>query len=139
MLVDFFFNPFPYLPWTPSLNLKVLYSANWKSSFSSHPFPYLIYGACGVGEKCPTHWPFPRLLCVKIPYLPFSTCPFLFTHFLAKRSLFLPDPKSILHKGSCPVWTCPHSCFSCPLCSFAGALFLGGAWLIEQPWAFGDL
>lgn len=94
MLVDFFFfNPFPYLLLTPPLNLKALYSANWKSSLFSLPFSYLIYGAGGVGEKCPTHWPLPLplLLCIKIlyPFLPFHFFSLLFWQKGAFSSLTL--------------------------------------------------
>lgn len=77
-------------------------------------------------------------LCIKIPYLP-SPLSFLPTPFLAKRSLFLPVTLRTYCTGE-PAPSGPGPpLVSLVLCSLLGALFLGGLWVIEQPWAFGDL
>lgn len=118
----FFFSPFSYLPLTPPLNLKALFSANWKSSSFSLPFRYIwrLWGRRKVHN--PLASPLP--LSIKIPYLPFSVFPFSPTPFLAKKSLFLSDHESILHRGNCPhldparSWFLLFSLFFC-WCSFS--------------------
>lgn len=137
MLVGyFFFNPLPYLSFTPPLNLKAQFSANWKSLFFSPSS--LIYGGYGVGAKCTTHRPFPYAL-KSLSYPP--PLPISSHSFSGRKEPFpLCDLQNILHRGNCPHPDLAPLLVSLVLfCSFLGALFLGGVWVIEQPWAFGDL
>lgn len=139
MLVDFFFfNPFPYLLLTPPLNLKALYSANWKSSLFSLPFSYLIYGACGVGEKCPTHWPLPFPFSFPSPY-PFSYAlksftlfylPISFHSFSGKKEPFPPWPSEHTAQGKLPR---PHMS---PLLFLLSSLLF--CWCSFSWWGVGD-
>lgn len=82
----------------------------------------------------------PLSLCIKIPQLP-SPLPISSHSFSGRKEPFpLCDPQNILHRGNCPHPDLAPLLVSLVLfCSFLGALFLGGVWVIEQPWAFGDL
>lgn len=112
----FFFNPLPYLSFTPPLNLKAQFSANWKSLFLSPSS--LIYGGYGVGAKCTTHRPVPYAL-KSLSYPP--PFPFLPTPFLAERSLSLSVTLRTYCTGeTAPIRTWLHSWFLL----FSSALFL---------------
>lgn len=87
------------------------------------------------------HSPLPLYLCIKIPYY-LSSPPISFQSFSGKKmSLFLSMTlRAYTAQGKLPPWDLALLLVSLVLfSSFLGALFLGGVWVIEQPWAFGDL
>lgn len=137
MLVDFFFFLILICLLLP-LNLKALFNATGNLYPSLSPFPYILrlWGRRQVHNP-----PLPFPLCIKIPYLPPPPPPISSHSFSGKKEPFpLCGPENILHRGNSPHLDLAPLLVSLVLfCALPGALFLGGVWVIDQPWAFGDL
>lgn len=101
------------------------------------PFPYILrlWGRRKVHNP-PTPFPMHQNSL-------FTSLPPISSHsstFSDKEEPFaLCDPQSTLHRGISPSRRGSTLGFSCPPLLFLVLFFLGGVWVIEQPWAFGDL